>query len=91
MSPANPVIKTLADIPVAPPIHAYSIIPTLGDGPLAERDDGVVAYSSAHLDGVESELVVENSGHSTQANPTTIREVRRILLQQLHRAPPMRP
>jgi len=90
MSPANPVIRMLANISVAPPIHAHSIIPTLGDGSLAERDDGVVAYSSAHLDGMESELVVENSGHSTQANPITIREVRRILLEQLNRPPPRR-
>jgi hypothetical protein len=44
----------------------------------------VVKYSSAHLDGVDSELVV-NSGHSTQANPVTIGEVRRILLEQLTR------
>jgi len=31
--------------------------------------------------------VVENSGHSTQANPVTIGEVRRILLEQLARKP----
>jgi len=77
-------------MPVEPPIHAHSIIPTLRDGPLQDRDDGVVDYSSAHLDGVESELVVEHSGHSTQANPITIGEVRRILFEQLHRTPPAR-
>jgi hypothetical protein len=40
----------------------------------------VVEYKSAHIDGVESELVV-NSGHSAQDNPRTVEEVRRILLQ----------
>ncbi|MEZ5592188.1 MAG: hypothetical protein R3F53_16345 [Gammaproteobacteria bacterium] len=39
----------------------------------------VVEYSSAHLEDADSELVVR-SGHSTQANPHTIQEVRRILL-----------
>ncbi len=43
-------------------------------------------YKSAHLDGVESELVIEHSGHSTQSNPLTVREVRRILIEQLARA-----
>jgi len=41
-----------------------------------------VAYKSAHIDGVESELVVRHSSHSTQSNPRTIDEVRRILLLQ---------
>jgi pimeloyl-ACP methyl ester carboxylesterase len=86
MSPDNPAIKAVSLIPIAPFIHAHSIIPELGNGPLEERDDGVVKYTSAHLDGVESELVV-NSGHSTQANPITIGEVRRILLEQLARQP----
>jgi len=38
----------------------------------------VVRYTSAHIEPVESELVVR-SGHSTQSNPHTIEEVRRIL------------
>jgi hypothetical protein len=70
---------------VAPGIHAHSIIPTLQDGPLEDRDDGVVKYMSAHIDGVESEVVIEHSGHSTQGNPLTVREVRRILIEELRR------
>jgi hypothetical protein len=66
-------------------IHAHSIIPTLQDGPLEDRDDGVVKYKSAHIDGVESEVVIEHSGHSTQGNPLTVREVRRILIEELGR------
>jgi pimeloyl-ACP methyl ester carboxylesterase len=82
MTPNNPWIEVMAGLPIPPGVHAHSIIPTLGDGPLAERSDGVVRYSSAHLEGVESELVVR-SGHSVQANPAAIEEVRRILLLQL--------
>jgi hypothetical protein len=45
-------------------------------------DDGVVAYESAHLDDVDSELVI-NSSHSVQGHPLAISEMRRILLQHL--------
>jgi hypothetical protein len=85
MSPGNPAIEAVRAIPVAPGIHAYSIIPTLQDGPLETRNDGVVEYKSAHLDGVESELVIEHQGHSTQSNPLAVREVRRILIEELGR------
>ncbi len=85
MSPGNPVLGAVRAIPVAPGIHAHSIIPTLQDGPLEDRDDGVVEYKSAHLDGLDSEVVIEHSGHSTQGNPLTVREVRRILLEELAR------
>jgi pimeloyl-ACP methyl ester carboxylesterase len=82
MSPGSPLIKALAAIPITPRVHAHSIIPVQGDGPPALGDDGVVTYESAHLDGVESELVVR-SGHSAQSNPATIQEVRRILMAKL--------
>ncbi len=48
------------------------------------QNDGVVEYDSAHIDGVESELVVEHQSHSCQSNPHTIAEVRRILLEHLN-------
>ena len=60
---------------------AHSIIAVKGGGPVEQGNDGVVEYKSAHIDGVESELVV-NSGHSAQGNPHTVEEVRRILLLQ---------
>ena len=83
MSPRSAFIQALANVPVAPDVQSHSIIPVLGNGALANADDGVVAYTSAHDPRVQSELVVRNSEHSTQANPITIAEVRRILLQQL--------
>lgn len=84
MSPRSSFIKSLATIPVAQDIDAHSIIPVLGNNALAKSDDGVVSYKSAHIEDVNSELVVRHSSHSTQSNPITISEVRRILLQQLH-------
>ena len=84
MSPRSPFIKGLQEIPVAPSIRVHSIVSVeakyWSDGSFnAEQgNDGVVAYSSAHIEPVESELVVR-SPHSCQGNPHTIEEVRRIL------------
>ena len=78
MSPQSPFILGLQEIPVAPSIAAHSIISVDGSGPIEEGDDGVVEYTSAHIDGVESERVVR-SPHSCQGHPDTMEEVRRIL------------
>jgi hypothetical protein len=80
MDSSNPFVQTLSGLPIANGVHAHSIIPVKGDGPPEEGNDGVVEYKGAHIEGVESELVVR-SGHSTQASPETIEEVRRILYE----------
>jgi pimeloyl-ACP methyl ester carboxylesterase len=82
MSPNHPFIRTLAAIPIDPSVRANSIIAVLGEGPITGRTDGMVAYESAHIDGVESEKVVRSS-HSTQGHPETIEETRRILREHL--------
>jgi len=79
---SNPFLKTLAGLPIAPGVDAHSIVAVQGDGPPQEGGDGVVKYTSAHIDGVASELIVR-SGHSTQAVPETIEEVRRLLYAHL--------
>jgi hypothetical protein len=50
---------------------------------LTERlSDGIVPYTSAHLEGSASETII-NGGHSIQESPQTILTLRRILHQQL--------
>lgn len=88
MSPQSPFIRGIQQIPIAPSIKAHSIIAVKGDGPVEEGNDGVVEYKSAHIEGVESELVVR-SPHSCQGNPGTMEEVRRIL--RLHVGLPAAP
>jgi len=83
MTPNNPVLQTMVATPIAPGVHANSIIAVAGNGPVEGSNDGVVEYSSLHLDGVDSEYIVRST-HSTQSNPYAIEEVRRIL--QLHAA-----
>ena len=80
MSPENPVIRTLAEIPLAPGVKGHSIIAVKGDGDPKTGNDGVVEYSSAHLEGMASEFIVR-SDHSSQLNPLAIDEVRRILVE----------
>jgi pimeloyl-ACP methyl ester carboxylesterase len=82
MATDNPFMLTLADIPVAPGIKANSIIAIQGNDQPPKGADGVVKYTSAHVDYAESEFIVR-SGHSCQGNPLTIEEVRRILLKNL--------
>ncbi len=82
MSPDNPVLKALAEIPLAPGVRGHSIIAVNTDGDPKLGNDGVVEYSSAHLDGMASEFIVK-SDHSSQLNPLAIDEVRRILVENL--------
>jgi pimeloyl-ACP methyl ester carboxylesterase len=72
----NPLLDSLADLPIRVPFH--SIIGDLGidDGP--EISDGVVSYRSAHLEGAESEKIVP-AGHNLLSNPAAIAEIKRIL------------
>jgi len=81
MSPGNRFIKALAQIPVSPKVTAHSIIAVDDDSPLESAGDGVVKYESAHVEGVESELIVRSPHSGMQAAPQTIEEVRRILLE----------
>jgi hypothetical protein len=83
MSPKNPALLAMAEIPVVPAIKAHSIIPVLGEGdPQDGGRDGVVAYESAHVDYVQSEFIVR-SKHSCLNQPAAIQEVRRILHEHL--------
>ncbi len=82
MWPGHPFIKAISSLPVAPEVAAHSIIGVVDDGPVEEGGDGVVKYASAHIDGVESELVVPYP-HSMQSKPEVVSEVQRILRHHL--------
>jgi pimeloyl-ACP methyl ester carboxylesterase len=79
LHPNDPNIQALATLAIAPGVHAHSIIGVQEEGVVDGGSDGVVEYGSAHLEGVESEVVVRSS-HSVQWNSAAIEEVRRILL-----------
>jgi len=83
MSPKNPIMLTLADVPPVGSVTAHSIIAVKDPARLPNANDGVVAYESAHVPYVKSELIVRSS-HSCQDKPLVIEEVRRILLEHLN-------
>ncbi len=82
MSPENPGLLTLAEIPLAPGIKGHSIIAIDGDEEPPEGGDGVVKYTSAHIDYADSEFIVRE-GHSCQSHSLVIEEVRRILIEHI--------
>ncbi|UYB51587.1 alpha/beta fold hydrolase [Xanthomonas sp. AM6] len=79
----DPFVRAAADLPISPAVRYHSIIARRKPSvPLADADDGLVPYRSAHLQGAASELVV-TSGHSVQETPQAILEIRRILHAQI--------
>jgi hypothetical protein len=82
LSPRDPALNALVDLPIEVPFH--NIIGQHDGGPTESSSDGVVAYTSSHLDGAESELVV-HSGHNVCENGDAEREVIRILRGEVHR------
>jgi len=74
-------------------IPCHSIIGNRQASGVAGGSDGIVPYTSSHIDNVESECIVR-SDHSVHRSPEAIREVLRILLlhlQETNRTPPVAP
>jgi pimeloyl-ACP methyl ester carboxylesterase len=76
----NPLLDRLAALPIKVPFH--SVMGDRGYGGGTASSDGVVPYSSSHLDGAESEKIVP-AGHTVFANELTILEIKRILDENL--------
>ena len=57
----NPLLDSLAALPIVVPFHSIIGDRGLGGGP--HSSDGVVSYASSHLDGAESEKIVP-AGHT---------------------------
>ena len=89
MSPKNPALLAMADVPVVPSIKAHSIIPVLGSATTTKAAMAWSPYQSAHVGYVESEFIV-SSKHSCLDQPATIEEVRRILHEHLRHLDPKR-
>ena len=82
LAPRSPALELLARRPKAEGMHYHSII---GDvtGRGAAGTDTVVSVASAHLDGVDSEVIVPAAHTSLQHHPQAVLEVWRILLEHL--------
>jgi len=80
LSDKSKFVKTSISLPLRPGLHIHSIIGNKKQKQLNDPkcSDGIVPYSSSHLDGVESELVVP-AGHSAHESPEALAELKRIL------------
>ncbi len=80
LSPGSPYVRIANSLPFRPGVRLHSIIGNKEGRPLTDPEcsDGVVPYSSSHLDNVESELIVR-SGHGVHEKPEAVEEMRRIL------------
>jgi hypothetical protein len=83
LSPESPETIALGQLKVAPRIPFYLIIGIRHGLNVSRSSDGIVAYSSSHLDCAESELEVQ-TGHTVTHCPKTEEEVLRILKLNLH-------
>jgi pimeloyl-ACP methyl ester carboxylesterase len=97
LAPGAPALELLAYKPAPQGTHYHSIIGVvphlnyvqralLPGGHSREGTDGVVPYSSAHLDKVDSEQIVPADHLNVHCHPLAVIEVRRILLEHLREA-----
>lgn len=88
LSPEGRFVKESVKLPLKPGLHVHSIIGNKDGRPLNDPkcSDGVVPYTSAHIEGAESELVV-HSNHGAHETEAGIAEMRRILLLHLKNLP----
>ena len=81
LSSHSPIFPALEKCIKSPYVKYHSIIGQIKDS--TQKYDGVVRYHSSHLDGVESELIVESAHTEITHNPATIIEVGRILIENM--------
>jgi pimeloyl-ACP methyl ester carboxylesterase len=82
LSPGAPALELLAKRPAPPSVKYHSVIGVFA-GHGTESTDGVVPYSSSHIDGAESELLVPAFHGEVHHHPRAFQEVRRILNEHL--------
>jgi pimeloyl-ACP methyl ester carboxylesterase len=82
LEPNDRFVQSVDKLPITSGIPYHSIIGDRGRGDTPNSSDGIVPYWSSHLDGAKSELIV-HSDHGAQYNQEAIREVERILKENL--------
>ncbi len=76
----HPFLVRLCDPGIDRSVRSHSVIADLRDPPRPDGTDGIVPYTSSHMDGVASELLVHGL-HIWVNHPAVIEEVRRILME----------
>jgi len=80
LASGHPLLTALCDLGIDRSVRSHSIIADLHDPPGPGASDGLVPYSSSHLESADSEVLFHGH-HICLASPAVIREVRRILTE----------
>jgi hypothetical protein len=87
LAPDSPLLPVLLNGGRSSNVRYHNIVGVTGlqeqPDQYAQGSDGVVSFASAHLENVESELVVDADHVNVHRHPLAILEVRRILLEHL--------
>lgn len=87
LAPDCPILPVMLNAPRPPWLKRHNIVGVVRQqnflNRVSGRGDGVVDYDSAHLDTVDSELVVDADHLHVHRHPISVLEVRRILLVHL--------
>ena len=89
LAPDSPVMPVMLTARAAPGVKYHNIVGVVSGhgviGSVATKcGDGIVSFSSAHLDGVTSEETVDADHVHLHRHPRSILEVRRILIEHLN-------
>ncbi len=92
LSPDSPILPVMLNTPTPPWVKYHNVVGVTETndwksrlaGRITGRGDGVVAYDSAHLDNVSSEIVVPADHLNVHTHPRSVLEVRRVLLEHLN-------
>ena len=85
LKPSSRYLEYSVKLPFKKDLFIYTIIGNIEKSGEKSGSDGVVSYSSAHLDNATEEVVIK-SDHSVQQTSDGIREVTHILLKYLNEA-----
>lgn len=80
LDPDSPILQALLEAPKPKSVRYHNIVGVIGKQAERKSDtDGIVEYASAHLDEVDSEIVVRAPHSGVQSHPRTVVELERIL------------
>jgi pimeloyl-ACP methyl ester carboxylesterase len=79
LAAGSPILDVMQKLPFSPQVHLHSIIGRGKFFPLLQVGDGYVPVTSAHLEGVESELFINAEHTMVHRDPESVNEVKRIL------------
>ena len=79
LASGSPILDVMQKLPFSPEVRLHSIIGRGKLFPVLQPGDGYVPITSAHLDGVESELFVNAEHTMVHRDAESVKEVKRIL------------